>query len=106
LPPNFEGIMEKTKTKVKDAQDIAYPSRYKVIIYNDDATPIDYVIQLLINVFNKNIEEAQNITMQIHENDKAIAGIYSFEIAEQKMLESNLLSRKHGYPLEVDVEEA
>jgi ATP-dependent Clp protease adaptor protein ClpS len=98
--------MEKTKSKVKDMQEIAYPSRYKVVIYNDDATPIDYVIQLLINVFNKNIDEAQKITLQIHENDKGVAGIYSFEVAEQKMMESNLLSRKHGYPLEVDMEEA
>lgn len=98
--------MEKTKLNPKDRVAITYPSRYKVVIYNNDVTPIDYVIQLLVNVFNKNINEAKEITLEIHEQGRGIAGTYSLEVAEQKMNESILLSSKHGYPLEVNVEEA
>jgi ATP-dependent Clp protease adaptor protein ClpS len=97
--------MEKTKTESQDAVDIAYPSRYKVVIFNDDSTPIDYVIQLLIEVFNKDLDGAKDITIRIHEKGKGVAGIYSYEVAEQKVSECELLNRYHGHALQIELEE-
>jgi len=94
-----------TITKTRATERIREPSRYNVIFINDDITPMDFVIQLLVEIFNKSLEDAQNITLQIHYENKAIVGTYSYEIAEQKTNESNMLSHHHGYPLTVLLEE-
>lgn len=96
--------MSKTQTQTKSVEKLKYPSRYNVVIYNDDFTPMEFVIQLLIEIFNKNIEDAKHITMQIHEEGKAIAGTYSFEIAEQKTSECLVITRYNGYQLKVVAE--
>jgi ATP-dependent Clp protease adaptor protein ClpS len=98
------GTATKTKTSSSTRTDIKYPDRFNVIIINDDYTPMEFVIQLLIEVFNKNIEEAKDITIQIHELGKGVAGTYNFEIAEQKVHESTLLSRHNGHPLNIMME--
>lgn len=98
--------MTQTQTKTKNQIEISYPSRYKVIIYNNDVTPVDYVLQLLVNIFNKTIKEASNIVEQIHNNGKGVAGLYSLEVAQQKVNECIILNAKHNYPLDVDLEEA
>lgn len=93
-------IEKKTSTSRK----LKFPKKYKVIVCNDNVTPIDFVIAMLITVFQKNQEEAKSITMNIHHNGKGIAGIYNFEIAEQKMIEGINLSRYHGWPLMLKTE--
>jgi len=65
---------------------------------------MEFVIQLLIEVFNKNIDQAKDITIAIHNEGRAIAGTYNHEIAEQKVHESTLLSRHHGHPLKIIME--
>ena len=60
---------------------------------------MDFVIKLIIEVFNKNIEQAKDLTVQIHDKGKAIVGSYNQEIAEQKVNEVTLISRHHGHPL-------
>ncbi len=94
----------KTKTQSKTRVEIRYPDRFNVIFLNDDFTPMEFVIQLLIEVFNKNIDQAKDITLTIHNEGRGIAGTYNFEIAEQKVHESTLLSRHHGHPLKVIME--
>ena len=94
----------KTKTQSKTRVEIRYPDRYKVIFLNDVFTPMEFVIQLLIEVFNKNIDQAKDITLMIHNDGRGVAGTYNFEIAEQKVHESTLLSRHHGHPLKVIME--
>lgn len=81
------------------------PKKYKVVLFNDNTTPIDFVIELLITVFSKQINEAEYITMDVHENGRGVAGLYPFEIAEQKVAEAVAISRANGYPLSLDVEE-
>jgi ATP-dependent Clp protease adaptor protein ClpS len=88
----------KTKTVMK------YPERFNVVLFNDDYTPMQFVVSLLVEIFNKNINQAQEITMQVHNQGKAIAGTYNFEIAEQKVYESMLLSRLHQHPLKITIE--
>lgn len=82
------------------------PSKYKVVLHNDDHTPMEFVIELLINVYKHNQQTAENITQNIHEQGKGIAGVYYYEIAEQKVAESVMFSRAAGYPLSFDIEEA
>jgi|TARA_B100000073_G_scaffold307803_1_gene278392 ATP-dependent Clp protease adaptor protein ClpS len=91
--------MARSKTKTITKTELKYPDRFNVIILNDDYTPMDFVIKLLIEVFNKTIEQAQDITMEIHNSGKGIAGSYNLEIGEQKVSEVTLISRHHGHPL-------
>jgi len=80
------------------------PSRYHVIFMNDNATPIEWVVDLLINIFKHSQSSAENLTMEIHTNGSAVVGTYSYEIAEQKTVEATQLSREHGFPLQIKLE--
>jgi ATP-dependent Clp protease adaptor protein ClpS len=91
--------MARAKSKTIQRVELKYPDRFNVIILNDDFTPMDFVIKLIIEVFNKNIEQAKDLTVQVHKNGKAIVGTYNQEIGEQKVNEVTLLSRHHGHPL-------
>jgi ATP-dependent Clp protease adaptor protein ClpS len=92
-------INEKIKKKIQE------PSLYKVIFLNDDHTPMDFVVDLLMVVFKHSQETAQSLTMKIHEQGSSVVGVYSFEIAEQKSLEVTNLARDNGFPLRVRIEE-
>ena len=83
---------------------IEYPERFNVVLLNDDFTPMDFVVQLLVEIFNRTIDEARDITMQIHDNGKGIAGTYGYEIAEQKKQEAVSVTRFNKYPLTIVVE--
>jgi ATP-dependent Clp protease adaptor protein ClpS len=99
------------ETKTRDEVDIdtefdfISPGMYKVIIQNDDHTPMDFVIAVMMHIFKHNEERARELTMQIHEQGSAIAGVYTYEVAEQKGVESTMLARQNGWPLAVRVEE-
>lgn len=82
------------------------PKSYNVVIFNDDYTPIEWVIALLVRVFKHSENTAENITLTIHNNGSAVVGTYGYELAEQKTMESIELSRSHGFPLEITVKEA
>ena len=69
--------------KTKDATGIFTPKRYNVVLMNDDYTPIDFVISLLIDVFHHNMESAKDLTATIHSAGSGIAGTYDFEIAAE-----------------------
>ena len=71
---------------------------------NDDYTPMDFVATLLMEVFHKSPEEAKVITMQVHEQGKGIAGVYTREIAETKAIKSVITARKYQHPLMVQAE--
>ena len=76
--------MAKEAIKTRATTKLEYPNRYNVIIYNDDYTPMEFVIKLLIEVLNKNLKTAKDITMEIHNNTSAVAGNYNFEIIAEK----------------------
>lgn len=96
--------MAETKTNTRSNVKITYPNRYNVVFHNDDFTPMEFVIHLLIEVFNKNIEQSKDITMKIHTEGRAVAATYSFEVAEQKTHEASMLSRHAGHPLQITYE--
>ena len=92
-------IDEKIKINVKE------PKRYKVVMLNDDFTPMDFVISVLMRFFKHSENTATVLTTQIHEEGSGIAGIYSYEIAEQKAIEAVNASRERGFPLQIRVDE-
>lgn len=90
---------EKIKVTVQE------PKQWKVIILNDDSTPVDFVISVLMEIFRHTSDSATNITMQVHETGSGVAGVYSFEIAEVKAVEATNQARTNGFPLQVKLEE-
>jgi ATP-dependent Clp protease adaptor protein ClpS len=84
---------------------IQEPKRWKVILLNDDSTPMEFVIGVLIEIFKHTQDTAQDIMLQVHETGSGVAGIYSFEIAEAKAVEATNLSRTNGHPLQIKLEE-
>lgn len=97
----------KTKDNIDTDEDfnIISPGLYKVILQNDNHTPVDFVIALLMHIFKHSEDSAKEITMQVHEDGAGIAGVYTYEVAEQKGVESTMLARQNGWPLAVRVEE-
>jgi ATP-dependent Clp protease adaptor protein ClpS len=93
------------KIDEKIEQKIGIPPKYKVIVLNDDQTPMDWVIGILAEVFKHSEETAKKLTLTIHEEGSAVAGIYTFEVAEQKCVEAVNLSREHGFPLAFRLEQ-
>lgn len=96
--------MARARSETINRTELRFPGKYNVIILNDDYTPMDFVIQILIEIFNKSLDEAQELTLKVHESGKAIAGTYNKELSEQKKSESIQASRENGYPLTVLVE--
>ena len=98
--------MAETLTKVKESIDtvILEPTKYKVVLYNDNQTPVEFVIALLMKIFRHSEKSAVDITLKVHNEGAGVAGIYSHEIAEQKSMEATHMSREHGHPLVIKIE--
>jgi ATP-dependent Clp protease adaptor protein ClpS len=95
-----EDIKIDEKIKAVDTE----PSKYKVVMLNDDVTPMDWVIQILTEIFKHSRESAEKITLTIHNEGSAVVGIYTYEIAEMKALEATNMSRNQGFPLQVKLD--
>ena len=95
----------KTVSKVSDKNSVLQPRMWNVVFLNDDVTPMDLVIDILDLIFNHSQETAKEIMLKIHNEGKAIAGTYSYQIAEQKALEATEMARKNGSPLKINLEE-
>ena len=80
-------------TKQKDEVKIKKPKNYKVVMYNDDYTTMEFVINILMNVFNKKLIEAEKIMLDVHERGKGVAGIYSYDIAITKVSYCNVYGK-------------
>lgn len=85
--------------------DVKEPRLWKVLLLNDDATPMDFVIDLLKEVFKHKEETAKTITLDIHNTGSGVAGVYSYEIAEHKGVEVKAIASTQGFPLQVKLEE-
>ncbi len=79
--------------------DITNPPMYKVILHNDDYTPMDLVINILTSIFHKSVDEANSIMWQVHEKGKAVCGVYVHEIAQTKVQQVKATAKQNGYPL-------
>lgn len=94
-------IIEKKKTSSKEPKE---PGKYNVVLMNDDKTPVEFVIALLINVFKHNQDSATQITLSVHNNGSGVAGTYTHEIAEQKAMDGTKLARANGFPLQIKIQ--
>lgn len=90
--------------KERGEQRMRRPPLYRVVILNDDFTPIEFVILLVQQVFRKTSEEAQTITLEVHECGIAVAGIYTYEIAETKCALAHLYAQEAEHPLMITIE--
>lgn len=91
-----ESVKEKTRSRVKP------PEQYQVLIYNDDFTPMDFVVEVLINIFDKEESAAVAMMMSIHKGNYAVAGVYPRDIAQTKAAEAVQWARSEGHPLKVE----
>lgn len=83
----------------RDRPKVERPKRFKVILWNDDYTPMEFVVNLLETVFAKSPAEATALMLQIHRGGMGIAGVYVLEIAETKVAAVHRLAEERGYPL-------
>lgn len=97
---------KETSVLAAEENEIAEPQMYHVILLNDDYTPMDFVIELLMVVFRKDFEQAKEIMLAVHYKDRAVAGTYTHEIAVEKMHEANEVASANGFPLHTIIEAA
>ena len=88
---------ERTKTKP--------PRMYKVILFNDDYTTMDFVIEVLQRFFEIDRERALQIMLKVHNEGSAVCGIYSRDVAETKVVQVSKFAKQHGHPLRCSMEE-
>ena len=92
------GVVVKTKPKTMK------PSMYKVLMLNDDYTPMEFVVHILERFFNKNLQEATRIMLHVHRRGVGICGVYTYEIAETKVTQVMDFARQHQHPLQCTLE--
>lgn len=90
-------IKENTSIKVKQ------PDLYKVVMFNDDFTPMDFVVEVLVIIFHKTYEDAVRTMMNVHKGDRVVIGRYSYDIAKTKVERAIKMARAEGYPFRVEV---
>ncbi len=94
------GVVVKAKPKTKK------PSMYKVIMLNDDYTPMEFVVHVLERFFSKSREEATKIMLHVHQRGVGICGTFTYEVAETKVTQVMDFARQHQHPLQCTVEKA
>ncbi|MCL2664430.1 MAG: ATP-dependent Clp protease adaptor ClpS [Defluviitaleaceae bacterium] len=96
-------IQTEAADRIINAAGVIEPNMYSVVMYNDDVTPMDYVVDVLEAVFNKPRTEASSVMMRIHTEGQGLAGVYTFDIASTKKERTDRLSAEKGYPLRLAV---
>ena len=86
-------------------EDLKEPLRYRVYLLNDDYSTMDFVIEVLMKIFRKSLEESTKIMLSIHNNGKEMCGIYTHEIAATKVAQVKSMAREKGFPLKALMEE-
>ena len=96
--PGDTGMVTLTRTKTKK------PSMYKVLLLNDDYTPMEFVIYVLQRFFSKSAEDATKIMLHVHQNGVGICGVFTYEVAETKVTQVMDMARQHDHPLQCTME--
>ena len=92
------GTITRTRTKTKK------PSMYKVLLLNDDYTPMEFVVYVLQRFFSKSADDATKIMLHVHQNGVGICGVFTYEVAETKVSQVMDLARQHDHPLQCTME--
>lgn len=94
------------ETREKTRIDIREPKHYQVIMHNDDFTSMEFVVEILIDIFHKDEIEAERLMLMVHECGKAAVGSYSYDIAVTKVQAATARAKEKGFPFRLTVEEA
>lgn len=97
--------MPKIEEEIDLALDLQEPQMYRVLLHNDDYTSMDFVVEVLMDIFHKTPQEAEYIMLQIHEKERAICGVYTFEIAQTKVQQVKQRAKQNEFPLLATMEE-
>ncbi|MEO9971342.1 MAG: ATP-dependent Clp protease adapter ClpS [Hyphomonadaceae bacterium] len=95
---NQTGLGTQTKVKTKK------PSLYRVVILNDDYTPMEFVVFILEKIFNMSGEEAYKVMLHVHNHGVGVCGVFTYEVAETKVAQVLELARRNEHPLQCDME--
>ena len=109
-PPEEGDVVEKprkgaTGRGLKRVREPNKPSKFAVVLHNDDYTPMEFVVFVLQEIFHHPFERAERIMLSVHNDGMGVAGIYHYEIAEQKAYDTADEAQQHQYPLKVTIEE-
>jgi ATP-dependent Clp protease adaptor protein ClpS len=99
-PRTTGDVLEKQKESLK------VPDSWKVVLLNDDYTPMDFVVEILESIFHRTSAEAYRIMMQVHTQGRGTAGVYTHEVAETKVADVVGMAQDAGYPLQATMEQA
>ena len=100
IGPDHGLVLEEARPKIKR------PSMYRVILLNDDFTPMEFVVEVLEQFFSLDRTSATRVMLEVHTKGRGVAGIYTYEIAETRVAQVNGYSRQHQHPLLCTMEEA
>ena len=98
--PNFDLAVEEAKPEIKE------PPLYRVVLINDDFTPMEFVVNILESIFSMERTRATQVMLEVHTKGKGICGVYNFEIAETKVAQVMGLAQQHQHPLLCSMEES
>jgi ATP-dependent Clp protease adaptor protein ClpS len=98
-PETEEEVISETRDEIDE------PPMYKVLLHNDDYTTMEFVVEILMLVFNKPPEEAVEIMLNVHQKGIGICGVYTYEVSETKVNTVHDLARQNGFPLKCTMEE-
>lgn len=93
------------ETREKTRIDIREPKHYRVIMHNDDFTSMDFVVEILVDIFHKNEIEASRLMLMVHESGRAAVGSYPYDIAVTKVKAAQTRAKEAGFPFRMTVEE-
>lgn len=100
LPETIRDVDVRTDREIKE------PPMYKVLLHNDDYTTMDFVVQVLMLVFHKSVEQATQIMLNVHKRGTGVCGLFPYEVAETKVETVTRLARANGHPLKCTMEKA
>ena len=98
-PDSEEFVTSDTEAEIEE------PPMYRVLLHNDDYTTMEFVVEILMHVFQKPVEEATRIMLNVHKKGAGICGSYTYEVAETKVDTVHLLAKENGFPLKCSMEE-
>lgn len=98
-PDSEEEVLAEVEEEVEE------PPMYRVLLHNDDYTTMEFVVEVLMYVFNKSVEDASRIMLNVHQKGIGVCGVYTYDVAETKVNTVESLARENGYPLKCTMEE-
>jgi len=98
-------VSNEIEIELDDELDLEEPKKFKVFLLNDDYSTMDFVIDVLVKVFRKTVDEASQIMLNIHNHGREVCGIYTHEIAATKVSQVKTMAREQGFPLKAVMEE-